>query len=536
MFAHFGLTVSARYKILLLLTALGIALLPLTPGIAPSAPAFAAEGEVVEDDTVPFWEPDDIMADVATPDAGMALEPEVMVTAAVPVGNNQLFLPALRTAPEFFVHEPIDDGVNPEEDMVSGAAGTTYYVDCSAGNDNNSGLGTASAWKSLNKANNAPLRPGDKLLFKRGCAWKGPLKASWNGTSTTPITISSYGTGSLPKFRDSYNRNVSITGSYQIISYIEATQSGPVNPDPNCNNQSVAWKAGFSFDAGAHHNTLRYAKATYNAIGVYTNYDAHHNKIMNNTIVNNNMVWQLTSTATLGAMGVLLHGDYNEVGYNYFSNNKSICTYTGTAESNSVELYGARYSDVHHNTSINDRVFSEIGGGTERPSTDNTFTYNLHVVTFSDPTGARFVIARGEGHKEGPTYRTLVYHNTLYYTAAKSKAISCQRCATNILTVKSNVFWVEREPISVDGPFVEARNVFWSNGGNPLLNFTKDSTSVIANPQFRNPSTRDFRLQGGSRAIDRANTEAYNLGFKKDLTGFGLWYGASPDTGAYEWH
>src|SRR5690606_17119409 len=57
-------------------------------------------------------------------------------------------------------------------------APVAYYVDCSAGKDGNPGTSPALAWKSINKANNATLRPGDSLLFKRGCAWQGPLRVT----------------------------------------------------------------------------------------------------------------------------------------------------------------------------------------------------------------------------------------------------------------------------------------------------------------------------------------------------------------------
>src|SRR5690242_10027884 len=43
-----------------------------------------------------------------------------------------------------------------------------YYVDCTGGNDTNSGTAESAAWKSLSKARTAPLLPGDRLLFKRG--------------------------------------------------------------------------------------------------------------------------------------------------------------------------------------------------------------------------------------------------------------------------------------------------------------------------------------------------------------------------------
>ena len=41
----------------------------------------------------------------------------------------------------------------------------TYYVDCSAGNDNGIGASPATAWKTLSRANKAKLQPGDQVVL-----------------------------------------------------------------------------------------------------------------------------------------------------------------------------------------------------------------------------------------------------------------------------------------------------------------------------------------------------------------------------------
>src|SRR5262249_46228261 len=68
-------------------------------------------------------------------------------------------------------------------------AGTSYYVDCTAGADTNAGTAQSQAWRSLAKANGATLKPGDRLFLNRGCTWTGPLQAHWTGTADKPITI-----------------------------------------------------------------------------------------------------------------------------------------------------------------------------------------------------------------------------------------------------------------------------------------------------------------------------------------------------------
>ncbi len=76
---------------------------------------------------------------------------------------------------------------------ASAADGTTYYVDSVAGDDSNSGLSEASAWKTIEKASEKTYSAGDKILFKAGGVYTGTFAAKGNGTAENPITISSYG-------------------------------------------------------------------------------------------------------------------------------------------------------------------------------------------------------------------------------------------------------------------------------------------------------------------------------------------------------
>src|SRR3954463_10201998 len=96
---------------------------------------------------------------------------------------------------------------------TAAAASTTYYVDCSAGNDGAAGKGTGNqAWKTLPRANQATLAPGDRLSLKAGCTWTGPLIAKWKGTAAAPITIGTYGSGAAPEIVNAHDI-VQITGS-----------------------------------------------------------------------------------------------------------------------------------------------------------------------------------------------------------------------------------------------------------------------------------------------------------------------------------
>lgn len=75
--------------------------------------------------------------------------------------------------------------------------GAAYYVDSVAGHDANSGA-LGAPWKTLDKINRTVFEPGDKILFKAGCAWTGQLNPKGSGTAAQPIVIDRYGVGPMP--------------------------------------------------------------------------------------------------------------------------------------------------------------------------------------------------------------------------------------------------------------------------------------------------------------------------------------------------
>lgn len=56
----------------------------------------------------------------------------------------------------------------PAEGFAGNKNGQLFYVDAAHGDDNNSGLTTARAWKTLVKLNATTFLPGSNILFKRG--------------------------------------------------------------------------------------------------------------------------------------------------------------------------------------------------------------------------------------------------------------------------------------------------------------------------------------------------------------------------------
>lgn len=76
------------------------------------------------------------------------------------------------------------------------ARAADYYVSPS-GSDSNSGTSTSSPWQTVGKVNAANLNPGDKVLFQGGATFGGNIYLAPEdaGSASSPVTISSYGTG-----------------------------------------------------------------------------------------------------------------------------------------------------------------------------------------------------------------------------------------------------------------------------------------------------------------------------------------------------
>lgn len=85
-------------------------------------------------------------------------------------------------------------------------AGRTFFVSSSQGDDKNDGLSPKSPWRTLEKVNSASLRPGDRVLFKRGDFWRGQLIPQ-SGEEGAPIVYGAYGKGEKPLLLGSVSGN-----------------------------------------------------------------------------------------------------------------------------------------------------------------------------------------------------------------------------------------------------------------------------------------------------------------------------------------
>jgi hypothetical protein len=99
----------------------------------------------------------------------------------------------------------------------------SYFIDPSAGNDDNSGQSIDAAWKSLASIDDHNIVAGDEILLKRGEVWEEKLDASLSGVAGEPIEIKTYGGGSKPVIR-----GISLRGNHLVFEdlTVDTNQSG----------------------------------------------------------------------------------------------------------------------------------------------------------------------------------------------------------------------------------------------------------------------------------------------------------------------
>lgn len=385
------------------------------------------------------------------------------------------------------------------------AASTSYYVHCSAGNDANGGRATSSPWKTIGKVNSTQLQPGDKVWLARGCHWNGSqLSAWWNGTAAQPITIGAYGSGDRPTIKNGGPSDVKVTGSHLVLQDLRLTFD-PSRKDP-C-GQPLGEYYGISFTQGAHDNVFRRSVSTASTAGVHLGKGSWNNRIIGNQLVGNNVLETFNDSTPgddLGAWGIVINSNGNEIAYNTFRNNAATCTMPGQwLMSNSIEIYEGSNNWIHHNKSYGDRVFSELGGKAIKAS-NNRYAYNLYSSKRPD---SRFIVTRGGQSAYGPVYNTVLNHNTAYQTGAGSQGIVCESgCSTGILTVTGSILWAEQKTVYADAPFTLSNSLVWSSAGDPVLQISGSPALpnvVTANPLFKSAPQGDFSLAAGSAAIDR---------------------------------
>jgi len=123
------------------------------------------------------------------------------------------------------------------------ARATTYYVS-NGGSDDAGGKSPATSWRSVNRANGGPLRPGDVVRFKRGDCWREQL-IPHSGDETGHVTYSAYGSGPKPLLLGSVEMNDPADWKHEggnVWTTVQPTPSGPERlANPSLTADATRW-------------------------------------------------------------------------------------------------------------------------------------------------------------------------------------------------------------------------------------------------------------------------------------------------------
>jgi len=460
--------------------------------------------------------------------------------------------------------------------LPNAAAGRTYYVDCTEGDNRSDGISAETAWQTpWSYRGSRHLAGNDRLLLKRGCTWGGQeTRLVAAGTSSqAKALVSTYGDpGAAPptltnapgttRCRDDCGPMdwdptvlLRIIGSYVVVDGLRFVGQ-PDRLETSCAAQPVGNHVGIWFEGAGESlavgNEMTNSEATSLSRGAVVSPRASRTRIHGNRFVDNTMMLNLDPELGNdgGAVGVQLQGSDNEIDHNEFRGHDA-CSYDYGRDGSAVEVWGAgSRNDIHHNTGFDNESFVELG--TPEPSappTGNRVAFNTVIGVDEEGQGQAFLVTRGAAGRFGPVHETVAVNNSVYLPGRRARGVVCRPgCGPETLTLVNNAIWSDGdglEPaygtVNCDGPCREAHNLIWSSDGSPVISIDGDRdagtalhlNSRVEDPRWLDVARGDLRLQHTSPAID-AGERIDLVDYPHDFDGMPVPAGARIDIGAFE--
>lgn len=419
------------------------------------------------------------------------------------------------------------------------AHAATYYVDAQHGNDRNSGLSSASAWRTLDKvaqeSGNRKLRKngfaaGDQILFRRGQTFQSSsypiIRVA--GTANSPVVLDAWGEGEMPKFDNTapniYDLVMKVDGQYALLRNLAFVKSNAVN----------VTEFG-AYMAGTGH---RITSCDFSGVGIGIKLEGNGHRVDHSTIHDLTMVVADTTHPDndYGAIGVLVSKAASiTVDNNRFERLRAASPDYGV-DGSALEIFNAASGVRFFNNVVQEvAALTEIGGSVSTDvASDIVYHHNLVINANS--------VGYFHNHSGGSTFGLVVRnvrfeHNTFSKTSDDYRSWLLGFGAppgANEFFLRNNII-EHRNSNGLfynSGQLVHQSNLYWltnASFGDPGFSFS--ATEFSANPMLRNPAAGDYRLGTGSMAIDRGQP----LGYTVDLDGLPMPNGTAPDLGAYEY-
>ena len=434
--------------------------------------------------------------------------------------------------------------------LAAQAVPTTYYVDSGGGSDAATGTSPGAAWQSLSKVASVSFAPGDVIKFIRGGHWTTQLTLNSSGTSGSPITLTSYGTGNpAPWFSFNCGQGLTVTGDYVVIDGMYFADEGAPCYANAYNDPNTAYYGGGAvyFPAGAEHNIVRNSEFTNVGIGVRVRGD--YNAVTHNWFHDLHFVVPQANgpAGSYGAIGVSLGSSHLEVAYNRFERCRASRLLSSDTHSNydggAIEIEGHFYNthdvitdvSIHHNWSKDNEGFGEVD--------------------VSDPSNIRFSYNYSDDYQQFWGFATNSYltmgtgwvfdHNTIVrrsrtigYTWDIQTYFNTTPPSYNFSLWTNNVYYIASgfkvQPLN-DEP--HNHNLYYSTAGTSAYAILGSGSfgtgDVVADPLFSGTQPFDGHLSPGSPAINPGT--ASSPSFSYDFDGKSSSVSTAADIGAYEY-
>lgn len=441
--------------------------------------------------------------------------------------------------------------MNCNKKQASVEAAHTYYVDGLSGSDTNDGLSMDHPIRSLDKAGQIELQPGDSLLFRRGSDFDGYLKIKYSGTASKNIVLSSYGDKNqpLPKFTNSgftdknFGNCIRLQGRYIVLDelYFYNTLSLPDN-FPATSFLTV-WQMGAVYiDTNASNCIVRNLEIENCAVGIKS--------YGSNIIIENNYIHDCNRVLAKwgwGPIGIWLGADYQEVRYNRVFNYRAEdpriewgSGIGGGADGGAIEIDDARknktHISIHHNYTKDCQGFMEV---THRDVAQNP-VYEGFMIHHNISDDYQQFIALWDGAKCKIENNTIIRRKVnvndwgvFNITEDNSKNL----IRNNIIVVEKNiqVFNVGLRMVRHPDNII-SNNLYYAATGTLVMGAEGPGQfPVYGNPDFKNYANgvlpEDYDIKGQSPAIDNG----LNLGYLFDFRNTKIPQGANADIGAFEY-
>ncbi len=409
----------------------------------------------------------------------------------------------------------------------STARATDYHLDSMAGDDAATGLSPTAAWRSAGPLGRITLRPGDRVLFRRGGdydtsnarfgtdSWDPGLwiQADAAGTATNRIVFTAYGEGALPRLRNGRGTEgssaLTLRGAYVTVDGLgfRDTRDAAI---------IVEGTATHALITNCEFERVGAGLTVYGANALITRNHFHDGVMIHNTMGGDD---------DYGANGIVLSGPDAEISYNLAERLAAPSFDYGT-DGGFVELYGALSNvSVHHNTVRDSNGFAEGGSNGGRAQSNLTFAYNLSV-----DNGSMSTLHNG-GDGFAAVYSAVLFtHNTIVNTAPTSTIFWTSRDATaGSITVRNNIVVAGGARVYTrPGLLTHDHNLYTVIGS---LGLTAGDGELVADPRFVDAAGGDFHLRADSPAIDVGAGTAL---FATDLDETPVPSGDGLDLGAFE--